>query len=605
MGALILFIEEEKVVLRTHTCGELRLEHVGQEVVLSGWVNRRRDHGGLVFIDLRDRYGLTQVVFDPSTSPTAHRIAEQLRNEYVVQVRGRVRPRPAGLQNPNLATGDIEVVALEARILNESKTPVFDINKDGDVDETLRLRYRYLDLRRPRMLRNLQVRHQVVYAIRQYLHERGFIDVETPILIKSTPEGARDYLVPSRLHPGRFYALPQSPQQLKQLLMVSGVDRYFQIARCFRDEDLRADRQPEFTQLDLEMSFVERDDVLQLIEGLLIHVISLFPEKRIQTIPFPRLTYAEAMERYGSDKPDLRFGLPLVDIADCVRDSEFRVFAETLTGGGRVKALRLPGCAGYTRREIDELTELARGFGAKGLFTFALREGEVRSPIAKYLSPAQLETIVARTEAQEGDLIVGVADSDRVVAESLGRLRLEMGHRLGLTDDNVLACAWITEFPLLDWNEEEKRYQAVHHPFTSAMPEDLPFLETDPGRVRAQAYDVVINGWEIGGGSIRIHDRATQSRMFAALGMSEEEAEAQFGHLLNAFQYGAPPHGGIALGIDRLVMIIAGETSIREVIAFPKTNRAQDLMTDAPSPASDGQLRDLHLQVTHVDGDRP
>jgi len=588
-------------VLRTHTCGELRPEHVGQQVILAGWVNRRRDHGGLIFIDVRDRYGLTQVVFDPSESPAAHRLAEQLRNEYVIQVEGRVRRRPAGLENPNLVTGDVEVVVYEAKILNEAKTPVFDINKDGDVDETLRLRYRYLDLRRPRMLKNLQIRHQVIYAIRQYLHERGFLDVETPILIKSTPEGARDYLVPSRLHPGRFYALPQSPQQLKQLLMVSGVDRYFQIARCFRDEDLRADRQPEFTQLDLEMSFVEREDILQLIEGLLIHVIGLFPEKRVQTIPFPRLTYAEAMERYGSDKPDLRFGLLLVDIADCVRGSEFRVFADTLAAGGRIKALRLPGCGDYSRREVDELVELAKDYGAKGLFTFALKDGEVRSPIGKFLSAEQVRAVMARTEAQDGDLIVGVADGDTVVAESLGKLRAEMGRRLGLVDDRVMACAWVTEFPLLEWNEEEERYQAVHHPFTSAMPEDLPLLEAEPGKVRAQAYDVVINGWEIGGGSIRIHDRATQSRMFAALGMSEEEAEAQFGHLLNAFQYGAPPHGGIALGIDRLVMIIAGETSIREVIAFPKTNRAQDLMTDAPSVASDGQLRDLHLRVVDTD----
>ena len=588
-------------MLRTHTCGELGLEHVDQQVTLAGWVNRRRDHGGLIFIDLRDRYGLTQVVFDPSESPAAHRLAEQLRSEYVLQVKGKVRPRPEGLENPNLKTGSIEVLASDSQILNESKTPVFDISKDGDVDELLRLRYRYLDLRRPRMLKNLQIRHQVVHTIRQYLNERNFIDIETPILIKSTPEGARDYLVPSRLHPGRFYALPQSPQQLKQLLMVSGVDRYFQIARCFRDEDLRADRQPEFTQLDLEMSFVEREDILQLIEGLLIHTIGLFPEKRIQNVPFPRLTYAEAMECYGSDKPDLRFGLPMVDIAGCVKDSEFRVFAENLAEGGRIKVLRLPGCAGHTRRETDELTELVKGFGAKGLFTFALKEGEVRSPIAKFLTPAQIDAIVSRAEAREGDLIVGVADSDKVVAESLGRLRVEMGHRLGLVDDNLMACVWITEFPLLEWNEDDHRYQAVHHPFTSAMPEDLPFLEREPGKVRAQAYDVVINGWEIGGGSIRIHDRGTQSRMFAALGMSSEEAEAQFGHLLNAFQYGAPPHGGIALGIDRLAMIMAGETSIREIIAFPKTNRAQDLMTDAPSEASDGQLRDLCLQVAGAD----
>ena len=588
-------------MLKTHTCGELRTEHVGQEVTLAGWVNRRRDHGGLVFIDLRDRDGITQVVANPEVSAEAHAVASQVRNEYVLLVRGQVRRRPQGLENPELATGEIEVVANSMEILNSAQTPPFYINRDNKVDEALRLRYRYLDLRRPRMQRNLILRHKVVKFIRDYLDERGFIEIETPILIKSTPEGARDYVVPSRIHPGKFYALPQSPQQLKQLLMVAGFEKYFQIARCFRDEDLRADRQAEFTQLDIEMSFVDREDILQLTEGLFTALVEALSEetgKRIMCKPFPRLSYREAIERYGSDKPDLRFDMPLVDLSDLVAESEFRVFRQVVAEGGQVKAIHVPGCAHYSRRQLDELTEFVGERGAKGLVWLKVEaDWAVRSPVAKFLSQAEIEGLLARTKAEAGDLILVVAGQPEVVARALGDLRLEMGQRLGLRDDSLLAFAWVLEFPLLEWNEEEGRWNAVHHPFTAAMDEDLHLLETDPGRVRAKAYDIVCNGWEIGGGSIRIHRRDVQERMFRVLGLSNEEVEANFGHLLRAFEYGAPPHGGIAPGIDRLVMLLAGEHNIREVIAFPKTQRAEDLTFGAPSPISERQLAELHLRV--------
>jgi aspartyl-tRNA synthetase len=581
---------------RTHTCGELRSAQADQRALLQGWVHRARDHGGLIFIDLRDLYGLTQVVVNPERSPEAHKIASQCRAEFVLEIEGLVCLRPPGTANPNLATGEIEVMADRVAVLNPSLPLPFALNEDIEVEERLRLEYRYLDLRRPHMARNLELRHRVVKFIRDFLDERGFLEIETPILIKSTPEGARDYLVPSRLHPGQFYALPQSPQQLKQLLMVAGLDRYFQIARCFRDEDLRADRAPEFTQLDLEMSFVEQDDVLDVIEQLFGDLSQALTSKQVRR-PFPRLTYADALARYGTDKPDLRFGLEITDLSDILRQTEFGVFRSAIESGGCVRALAAPGAASFTRRQIDELTEIAKSFGAKGLAWAAFGEGDARSSFTRFLADGELAAMRQETGAADGSLLLAVADREDTAANVLGRLRLELGSRLGLVDDTQLIYCWVVDFPWFEWSERENKPTFVHHPFTAPVAEDADLIEADPLKVRAQAYDIVLNGWELGGGSIRIHRRDLQTRIFRALGYDEAAADARFGHLLRAFEYGAPPHGGIAVGIDRLAALLAEEDNIREVVAFPKNQSARDLMTDAPSPVDDEQLKELHIRT--------
>lgn len=580
---------------RTHTCGELRAHHAGQQVVLMGWVARRRDHGGVIFIDLRDRYGFTQIVFNPENA-AVHQKAKALRAEYVVAISGVVQRRPQGMENPALATGEIEVIAQDLEILNPSKTPPFEIVDRVEASEELRLKYRYLDLRRPEMQKNLLLRHRLYQIVRRYFDENQFVEIETPMLMKSTPEGARDYLVPSRIHRGKFYALPQSPQTYKQILMVAGFDRYFQIVKCFRDEDLRADRQPEFTQIDVEMSFVDRDDVLDMTEGLIERVMRELKGVEVSR-PFPRLTYEEAINRYGTDKPDIRYGMEITDISDLVSQCDFRVFREAIAMGGVVRGLCVRGGARFSRKQIDELTDAARQQGAKGLVAIKVGEGDWDSSLTKFFEEGVRKHVMERFSAGAGDLLLLVADQLETASETLGELRTMLAQRENLIPENTYAYVWVVEFPLLEWDEEEQRYVARHHPFTSPMEEDIPLMDTAPDRVRARAYDLVLNGYEIAGGSIRIHKRDLQKKMFSILGIGPEEAEKKFGFLLEAFEYGAPPHGGIAFGFDRLTMILAGRKSIRDVIAFPKTNSALSLMDGAPSEVDEKQLRELGIKI--------